>query len=172
MPAGSTAVNAVRSSLNHVSGIGAAAPKVTPLLPRSTPVERPIVSVDLPPTTAVTTAATTTTGAAATHQLEDSVESHATTSEEAVPLARAVDQQQGGRRVLGGRTLGSLGQPRAEDAVEIGIAGHAGRSTGTCSRESASMAARSALRAPWSRDFTVPTEMPSDAAISATDRSS
>ena len=121
MPAGSTAVNAVWSSLNHFSDIGAAAPKVTPLLPRSTPVERPIVSVDLPPTTAATTAATTTTGAAATHQLEDSVSP--TPRPRKKPCrwrVRSTSSSAAAMSWAGARSGPSASHAR-KDAVEIGI---------------------------------------------------
>ena len=68
------------------------------------------------------------------------------------------------------RPLGAVGQPDREDAVELDIRGHAGRSIGIGIRASASIAARIAWRAAWSRDLTVPTEMPSASAISATER--
>ena len=90
----------------------------------------------------------------------------------APPLTRARRPAERRRHVVVRRPLGAVGQPGREDAVELEIRGHAGRSIGIGSRASASIAARIAWRAAWSRDLTVPTEMPSASAISATERPS
>ena len=55
--------------------------------------------------------------------------------------------------------------PRVEELIEVAVV-HAGHSR-AAGRASASRAARMAPRAPWSRDRTVPTGMPSTSAISS-----
>ena len=99
-----------------------------------TSVERPIESVDLLPTTAIVATTTTPPSNRDPSWIGGQGRRPAGRQRTRCRWLVPVDLSQRRCRVLGGRAFGSLGQPRGEDAVEIEIADHAGRSAGICSR--------------------------------------